>query len=134
MKAESLDELRAAFKEWRKAKRHIREQVPAELWGRVLQATHVYGINAVARATKLEQSRIRTKWKEKSDQEAQWKEESDQEAQVPVFTRLNIEAPPTTTTCPIAEVETATGLKLRIFVQTQETIGLLSSLCGTGGV
>ena len=125
MKAESLDELRAAFKEWRKAKRHIREQVPAELWSRVLQATHVYGINDVARATKLERSRIRKKWKEKSNQE---------EAQVPVFTRLDIEAPPPTTTCPIAEVETATGLKLRIFVQTQETIGLLSSLCGTGGV
>jgi hypothetical protein len=49
----------------------------------------------------------------------------------PVFSRLEIPAP-SATPCPIAEVETVTGLKLRIFTPTQEMLGLLSSLCGIG--
>jgi hypothetical protein len=34
---------------------------------------------------------------------------------------------------PFAEIETRAGLKLRLFAQTDETLGLLSSLCGMGG-
>jgi hypothetical protein len=118
-KVDSLDELRAAFNRWRRKKRHVRERVPDELWARALQAAHVYGTNAVARATKIENARLRGK-------------QSKGSASVPAFTCLDIAAP-AAATHPIAEVETTTGLKLRIFAQTPETLGLLSSLCGIGG-
>ena len=34
---------------------------------------------------------------------------------------------------PFAAVEAATGLKLRLFTQTDQVLELLSSLCGAGG-
>ena len=58
MKVETLDELAAAFGRWRRKKRYIREGVPEELWERTLRAAQVYGTNAVARATKVEHSRL----------------------------------------------------------------------------
>ena len=122
MKVGTLDELRAAFAKWRRKKRHVRERVPDELWERALQAARVHGINAVARATKLERDRLR----------ARCGTSMAGSTAVPAFTRLEVTAP-SAETRPIAEVETPAGLTLRIFVQTQETIGLLSSLCGTGG-
>ncbi|MFQ5592193.1 MAG: hypothetical protein ACE5HE_13605 [Phycisphaerae bacterium] len=121
MKVDSLDELTAAFDRWRRKKRHVRERVPGELWERALWATRVHGTSAVARATKLERSRLVER-----DKKA-----SKSSAAVAAFSRLSITAP-SAGTYPIAEVETATGLKLRIFTQTQETLSVLSSLCGIG--
>ena len=123
MKVESLDELKAAFAGWRVRKRHVREQVPDELWERVLKASRVHGTNAVARATKLERSRIEGRAK---------KEKRGIHEAIPAFSQLSI-TESASTTRPIVEVETATGLKLRFFEQTQETINLLSSLFGLGG-
>jgi hypothetical protein len=37
------------------------------------------------------------------------------------------------TTRPFAEVETPTGLKVRLFAETGEALGLLSALLGAGG-
>jgi hypothetical protein len=34
---------------------------------------------------------------------------------------------------PFAEVETPTGMKVRLFTQTDEALDLLSSLCGMRG-
>jgi hypothetical protein len=42
-------------------------------------------------------------------------------------------AAPLATSRPLAEVEMPTGVKLRIFIETAETLGLLSSLCGIEG-
>jgi hypothetical protein len=121
MKVDSLDELAAAFDRWRKKKRHNQERVPEELWDRALRAARVHGLRGVVRATKLEHARIvarrnRTKTRGPC---------------APAFSRVEVAAPPTAPR-PIAEVETATGLKLRVFAQSRETLGLLSSLCGIG--
>jgi hypothetical protein len=123
MKVDSLDELTAAFDRWRRKKRHVRERVPGELWERALSATRVHGTSAVARATKLEGSRLVKRGRKANKKSG---------AAVPAFSRLSITAP-SAGSYPIAEVETATGLKLRIFTQTQETLSVLSSLCGIGG-
>jgi hypothetical protein len=122
MKADSLKELKAAFDRWRRQKQHVREPVPEELWERACRAVRVHGLKGVVRATKLERSRLVGKLKN----------EKRRRAAAPSFSRLELVAP-SATTSPIAEVETATGVKLRIFAQTQETLTLLSSLCGMGG-
>jgi len=41
-------------------------------------------------------------------------------------------AAPVVAARPFAEVEMPTGLKIRLFTQTNETLELLSSLCGAG--
>ena len=35
---------------------------------------------------------------------------------------------------PIAEVETGSGVTFRVFEQTPELMGLLSAVCGQGGI
>lgn len=123
---ESLDELKAAFDGWRSKKRHAREAVPHELLERAARTIAVHGLGRVARATKIDGARLirgRT---------GVGKSRKVSAASRPSFSRLELEAP-SSTNCPIAEVETATGVKLRIFTQTRETLGLLTSLCGVGG-
>ena len=121
MKADSLKELKAAFDRWRRQKRHVREPVPDELWERACRAVRVHGLKGVVGVTKLERSRLVGRIESKKTRRAT----------APSFSRLELTAPSATT--PIAEVETATGVKLRFFAQTQETLTLLSSLCGMGG-
>ena len=128
MKTESLAELERAFVRWRRTKRHVRERVPARLYERAQRAVGTYGLTAVVRATKLERSRLVGK----SRGETVRVESS------PSYSRLELSAPATQSTTstagtPIAELETARGLKLRIFTQTPETLNLLSSLCSVGG-
>jgi hypothetical protein len=122
MKVDSLDELKAAFGRWRKKKRYIQERVPEELWERALRAVRAHGLTGVARATKLEPARLI----------ARGGKSKRNRSSAPTFSRLEVTAP-SATPHPIAEVETATGVKLRIFAQTRETLGLVSSLCGMGG-
>jgi hypothetical protein len=51
---------------------------------------------------------------------------------IPAFSRLEL-TPPASGAVPIAELETPTGLKLRVFADSAAMVGLLSSLCGMGG-
>lgn len=53
-------------------------------------------------------------------------------AAMPSFSRVEL-GPPAATGRPFAELETAAGLKLRFFTQTEEVLGLLASICATGG-
>ena len=122
MKTDSLKELKAAFDKWRRKKHHVREPVPDELWERACRAIGSHGLKGVVRATRLERSRLVGRLKSKETRRAA----------VPSFSRLGLSAP-SAPTAPIAEIETAAGVKLRIFAQTQETLSLLSSLCGSGG-
>lgn len=123
MKTDSLRELKAAFDRWRRRKRHVREPVPDELRERARRAIQVHGLKGVVRATKLERSRLVGRVKSKKKKKSR--------VALPSFSRLGLTAP--SAASPIAEVETATGVKLRIFAQTQETLSLMSSLCGIGG-
>jgi hypothetical protein len=50
-----------------------------------------------------------------------------------MYSRLELSAPAATAR-PFAEVEMPTGLKVRLFADTGEALGLLSSLLGTGGL
>ncbi len=59
MKVETLEELKAAFCDWRSKKRHLREPVPSDLRERAHRAIDVYGVGVVAMATKLDQIRLK---------------------------------------------------------------------------
>lgn len=118
----SLEELGSAFANWRQNKRNSQEPVPKALWAQTLRAVEIHGAHAVSQVTKIQRSRI-VKRAEKGRGKA---------VTVPAFSRVTI-SPPSVPGSPVAEVETALGLKLRIFVQTDEMVKLLLTLCSSGG-
>ena len=118
----SLEELGSAFANWRQNKRNSQEPVPKALWAQTLRAVEIHGAAAVSQVTKIQRSRI-VERAEKGKGKAET---------VPVFSRVSI-SPPSVPGSPVAEVETALGLKLRIFVQTDEMVKLLLTLCSSGG-
>lgn len=118
----SLEELGSEFASWRQNKRNSREPVPKALWRQTLRAVEIHGAAAVSQATKIQRSRIVERAK-KGKGKAKT---------VPAFSRVSI-SPPSVPGSPIAEVETALGLKLRIFVQSDEMVKLLLTLCASGG-
>ena len=126
MDGESLAELMAAFEKWRSRKRHVREAVPAELLQRARTAAARHGWAAVARATKVDRGRL------ESDRSRGGKRRVP-ETSGPMYSRLELVAPAATAR-PFAEVEMPTGLRVRLFTDTGEALGLLSSLLGAGGL
>lgn len=134
MRVDSLEQLQSAFAQWRKTKRHARESIPAQLLARAQRCTGKHGVPAVVRATGVERSRLfrRTTLGEtartSSDEGAQGGARS-----VPAFSRLELSTPAAGHR-PVAEVETDTGIKLRLFEQTPEILELLGALCGVGGM
>jgi hypothetical protein len=125
MKRESLDGLMAAFEEWRSKKRYLREAVPAALMERARRAARRHGPAAVSRATKVDRGRLKTG-------SGGRRTRRPAAARALAFSRVELAAPAVAAR-PFAEVETATGLKLRLFTQTDEVLELLSSLCSSGG-
>jgi hypothetical protein len=125
MEIESLAGLKAAFDQWRSKKRHPREAVPADLLGRACRAARRHGAAAVARATKVDRGRLKTGG-------PRHRGKRTTSTPVPAFSRVNLGAP-AAVAAPFAELEMATGLKLRLFAQTDETLELLSNLCAAGG-
>ena len=128
MGGESLAALKAAFEAWRSRKRHVREAVPAELLQRARAAIRRHGPAAVARATKVERGRL-----EAGRGPGKNKKRRVPGTGVPTYSRLELAAPAAPTARPFAEVELPTGLKVRLFTETDEALGLLSSLLGSGG-
>lgn len=126
MDGESLAELKAAFEKWRRRKQHVREAVPAELLQRARSAAACHGWAAVARATKVDRGRL------ESDRSRGGKRRVSG-ADSPTYSRLELSAPAATAR-PFAEVEMPTGLRVRLFTDTGEALGLLSSLLGAGGL
>ena len=123
MRVESLDELSAAFAEWRSRKRYPREAMPPELLDRARRAAGVHGRGCVARAVKIDSGRLRGASGAKSRGPA---------AAQPAYSRVELVASAGLTR-PFAELEMPSGLKVRFYSQTQETLGLLFSVCGAGG-
>ena len=124
MEMDSLPGLKAVFEDWRRKKRHAKEAVPGELVARAQRAIELHGIGPVARATKLDRTRLRTgrgRLKKKRSTTS-----------VPAYSRVSL-ALPVMVPGPFAELETPAGLKVRLFAQTAETLDLLSSLCGAVG-
>jgi hypothetical protein len=124
MRAESLDELKAAVEDWRSRKRYPQEALPDDLLNRARRAIGVHGLGPVVRATKIDRTRIKTG-------RARRGKSTRPAATVPTFSRVDLAAPPPTR--PFAEVEMPTGVKVRIFTQTDEALDLLSSLCCQAG-
>lgn len=127
MKVDSLSELKAGFVGWRRGKRHAREAVPEEMLERARRAAKVHGVKEVVRAIRVERSRLFRR----RDERPVPAMPAAQPA-IPAFSRLAL-TPPTSGGALIAELETPTGLKLRLFAESAAMVGLLSSLCGMGG-
>ena len=132
MKVDSLDELKAAFAEWRKRKEHAREPMPEELRTRARRATKKHGVTAVVRVTRVERARLfrTTPARMKASGATSTK---TKDVPRPTFSRLELGVPSVPSLRPIAEVETGSGATLRVFEQTPEILGLLSVVCGFGG-
>jgi hypothetical protein len=128
MDGESLVDLKAAFDEWRSRKRHEREAVPGDLLRRACAAARHHGPAAVARATKVDRGRLKTGGARGKKRRA-----PAPAASAPTYSRLDLAAPAVATVRPFAEVEMPTGLKVRLFTDAAEAIGLLSSLLGAEG-
>jgi hypothetical protein len=124
MTNESMDELKAAFDDWRRKKRYAREAAPADLLDRARRAAKAYGIGPVARVVKMERGRLKTPQPSKPARLVR-------KVPAPTFSRLELAAPRSIQ--PAAEAETPAGVKLRVFAITPETVGLLSSFCRGGG-
>jgi hypothetical protein len=125
MEVEALAGLRAAFEKWRSKKRYLREAVPSDLLERARAAARVHGPAAVARATRLSRGRLTSGAGSRGERVVPARS-------LPTFSRLEIAAP-LGTARPFADVELPSGVKVRLFMQTHEALGLLGSLLGAGG-
>lgn len=128
MKVDSLNELTVAFAEWRRGKRHVREAVPDRLLERARRGAEVHGVKEVVRAAGLERSRL---FRHRPEQRPALTVRPAQPV-IPAFSRLELPPPPSGA-APIAELETPTGLTLRVFADSAAMVGLLASLCGMRG-
>jgi len=134
MKVDSLDELKSAFEAWRRRKRHVRESMPQELLARAHRATKQHGVRAVVRVTRVERARLfRSRPVRVKAPEGRGAKPKGVPGSVPTFSRLEVSAPSAPKPRPVAEVETS-GVTLRVFEPTPEMMGLLSAVCGFGGV
>lgn len=134
MKVDSLAELRSAFVEWRRRKEHAREAVPDELLLRAQRATEVHGVKAVVQVTRVERGRLfRGQPGKNTPQAAPKGQARAARGSVPAFSRLELGAASAPGPRPLAEVEMASGVKLRVFEETPEMMGLLVEVCGLGG-
>jgi len=126
---------KSAFAEWRRSKKHAREPMPEVLLARARRVTKKHGVRAAVGVTRVERVRLfRSTPTRMKAQEATRTKQND--IQIPTFSRLKLGAPtaPSPRTHPIAEVETGTGVTLRVFEQTPELMGLLSAVSGLGGL
>ncbi|MEJ2238298.1 MAG: hypothetical protein P8X82_08385 [Gemmatimonadales bacterium] len=134
MKVESLDDLRSAFADWRKTKKYRQEAIPARLLARAQQCASRHGAREVARATGIDRSRLlQVKIAPEVAEAGSARKASATVRRSPEYSRLNL-SPPSVTRNPVAELETGAGVKLRLFEQTPEMLGLLRALCGVGGM
>ena len=122
MTVDSLEELGAAFREWRSGKKHSREAMPPELLDRARRAAEVHGPRCVARAAGVRSDRLRGTPRSRSRRGG---------AAHPAYSRVELTAPGATR--PFAELEMPSGVKVRFYEQTEETLALLSSMFGAGG-
>jgi hypothetical protein len=138
MKIDSLKDLESAFANWRRRKKHVREPMPEDLLARARRAAKKHGVKAVVRVTRVERSRLfRTTLAGRAGQGGTSEKPRRTKAAsmgVPGFTRVELSAPSEPMVRPLAEVETRTGVRLRVFEATPEMLRLLSAACGFGGV
>ncbi len=134
MKVDSLDELRSAFADWRKNKKYRQEAIPEGLLARAQRCTSKHGVREVARAAGVDRCRLLQEQVAGEMAPAVPAQKAGVvTGSTPGYSRLDL-AMPSVARSPIAEIETDTGIKLRLFEQTPEVLGLLGALCGVGGM
>lgn len=121
---ESLEKLSAAVAEWRTERKHEREKWPEALLKRARRATKTHGVNPVVRALKVDRRRL------EGAELATGEERNPVTA--PAYSVMELPGLATSAR-PFAELELPSGVKLRLYSGSQETMGLLSSVCGAGG-
>lgn len=132
MKIDSLNELKRAFVEWRRKKKHAREPMPEELRARARRAAEKYGVTAVVRVTGVEKSRLfRAGAAGRKAPPGAASLKADVASSYSGFSRLELSAPGAR---PVAEVEMGSGATLRVFEHHPEMMKLLLAVCGHGGV
>lgn len=124
MTVDSLNELKTAFRNWRSRKKYPRECVPTELFNRAQRAVAIHGLSAVVNATQFRSERFSGK-KDVSGK-------TSKATKVPSYSRVEV-ATPSVAARPLAEAEMPSGMKIRIFQISSETIGLFTGLCGIVG-
>jgi hypothetical protein len=143
MAVQSLEKLRKAFQRWRLKKGHIREPVPKALMARAYRAAAVYGPRSVAVAIKIDQTRLseginagmgakKKAVRQPKSIKVSPSGERGADRAVPFYSRVEMARP--SAVQPLAEAETVSGMKLRIFAMTRETVDLLCTLSGSGRV
>ena len=138
MKVDTLKDLESAFAQWRQTKKYSREPTPDELLARARRATKKHGLTAVVRATGVDRTRLFRNAPLGKGRRGGTREErrttTAASRSVAAFSRVEVSAPSAPSARPLAEVETGTGVKLRVFEETPEMLTLLSAACGFGGV
>lgn len=134
MVVDTLPELKSVFDKWRRERVNVRVPIPQALVERALRAAAVHGRAAVREATRIPARRLGNSRAADSRRTVRrvGRPKSSVDA-VPAFSRVELSAP-TASSRPLAEVETASGVKLRIFSATTETWALVHALCGKGGL
>lgn len=149
MRVDSLVRLRSIFRSWRSQKKYSREPVPEALMERARRATVVHGVGAVIRATGVQHRNLREKGESNGRRVAALKSrithagresitgvkrtKIGMAAPAPSYSRVEIPVVATPTR-PVAEVETPSGVKIRVFALTPETLGFLAALSSPGRV
>ena len=127
MKADSLEELEAAFAAWRRKKTYAREPMPEELRARAQRATRKHGVTAVVRVTRVERQRLfGTQPVDAKVLLVPRASAKGVRGSAPRFSRLTLSAPTVSSPGPVAEVERS-GVTLREFEATPEMMKLLSA-------
>jgi hypothetical protein len=123
---ESLVELKAAIEAWRQEAAPAAGGAGGSLGASAGRSAAPRGSGGRSRATKVERARLAPGVKSPGEGEVT-------AASGPAYWRL--EMPPSTTTPrrPFAEVEMPTGVKVRLFTDTGEALGLLAGTCQRGG-
>ena len=133
MEIDSIETLRCAFEQWRTTKKHVREPTPSQLLIRARRCAKRHGVAEVVRATGVDYRKFRpVSSTEKRAVDTPVDGLETAEASSVGFSRFELSAPSVAPQL-IAEIESRSGVRLRLFQQTPEMIQLLGVLCGAGG-
>lgn len=125
VKVDSLEQLGAAFSQWRRQKKHRREPTPEELVRRARAAAGMHGRGRVERVARIDGRRL-------SKGPGRGARRSEAASPPPLYTRLQLTAPAVEAPLPFAELELPSGVRLRLYSKATETMSLLSAVCGSG--
>jgi hypothetical protein len=138
MKVDTLKDLECAFASWRRMKKYVREPMPEALLARARDAAEKHGLKAVVQVTGVERDRLLRNEPAgratRGGASEKCRRSKATSTGVPTFSRLELSAPSESRGRPLAEVETRTGARLRVFEGTPEMLRLLCLACGVGGV